>query len=148
MEKYFTALEKAYVKVVSYWDSHIQLITKLGETLHLGVQAGRAITACHPPGGNNAMLGALTFPNTSAEAGVGSEQQRHLEHQSGRCSALLLDVGPQRKASAPAAADSGQGASHWRHTFLPLTAGTLSNSRMGGTVSWITQAAQKMGGGK
>lgn len=71
MEKYSTALEKAYVKVVSYWDSHIKLITKLGEILHLGVQDGQTITSCHPPGGNNVMLEVLKFQNTSAERRVG-----------------------------------------------------------------------------
>lgn len=60
-----------YVKIVSYWDSHIKLISKCGEIFHLGVQDAQAMTLCHPPGGNNVMVGALKFVNTRAENGVG-----------------------------------------------------------------------------
>ena len=43
------------------------LITKLGEILYLGVEHNKAVTLCHPPGGNSVMLGVLKFLNASAE---------------------------------------------------------------------------------
>lgn len=67
MAKCFTVLEKTYIRVISYQDSYIKLITKIGEILHLGVEHEKAITSCHPPGGSGVMFGALKFPHAGAE---------------------------------------------------------------------------------